>query len=94
MRTENVEGWSLLAEKNGSITDYYTFYTDDEKIKYSDSPSIEFDMVVPTTDLADLDFLLQNLTATLITQETILVKEASGDVYEDYAYITIKGILE
>jgi len=51
-------------------------------------------MVVPTSDLADLDFLLQDFTATLITQETIAVKEASGDVYEDYAYLTIKGILK
>jgi hypothetical protein len=94
MRHKNIQNWSLLAEEGGSVTDYYNFYTDDEKIKYSDSPSIEFDMVVPTTDLADLDFLLQNLTATLVTQETILVKEASGDVYEDYAYLTIKGILQ
>ena len=84
----------MAEDESGNTTDYYTFYTDNEKIKYSNTPTVEFDMVVPTSDLADLDFLLQDFTATLITQETIAVKEASGDVYEDYAYLTIKGILK
>lgn len=95
LRHENIEGWNLLAEdEDGNTTNYYTFYTDNEKIKYSNTPTIEFDMVVPTTDLADLDFLLQDFTATLVTQERISVKEASGEVYEDYAYLTVKGILK
>jgi hypothetical protein len=95
LRHENIQGWNLLAEdEDGNTTDYYTFYTDNEKIKYSNTPTIEFDMVVPTTDLADLDFLLQDFTATLVTQESISVKEATGQVYEDYAYLTIKGILK
>jgi len=95
LRHFNLQDWNLLAEdESGNTTDYYTFYTDNEKIKYSNTPTVEFDMVVPTSDLADLDFLLQDFTATLITQETIAVKEASGDVYEDYAYLTIKGILK
>jgi len=91
----NIEGWNLLAEdENGDTTDYYTFYADNEKIKYSNSTSIEFDMVVPTYDLANLDFMMQELSATLITQDNIVVKSASGEVFEDYAYLTIQGLLK
>ena len=92
---QNNQGWNLMAEdEDGDTTDYYALYTQDEKIKFSDSPSIEFDMVIPTSELADLDFLLKDFTATRLTQDTIAVKSAEGDVYEDFAYITIKGILK
>ena len=91
----NNQGWNLMAEdENGDTTDYYDLYTQDEKIKFSDSPSIEFDMVIPTSELADLDFLLKDFSASRLTQDTIAVKSAEGDVYEDFAYITIKGILK
>jgi hypothetical protein len=84
----------MAEDENGDTTDYYDLYTQDEKIKFSDSPSIEFDMVIPTSELADLDFLLKDFSATRLTQDTIAVKSAEGDVYEDFAYITIKGILK
>lgn len=91
----NTEGWNLMAEDEaGNTTDYYDFYVDDEKIKYSNSPSIEFNMVVPTSDLASLDFMLQDFTASIINQNTIVVKSSEGDVFEDYAYLTIKGLLK
>jgi hypothetical protein len=51
-------------------------------------------MVVPTSDLATLDFFLQTFSATIATSNGILVKSASGNVYNDYAYITIEGILQ
>ena len=92
---KNTQNWDLLAEDaDGNTTDYYSFYVDDEKIKYSDSPSIEFDMVIPTSQLENLDFLLKDFTATIITQDTIAVKSVEGDVYEDNAYLRVKGILK
>ena len=92
---KNTQNWDLLAEDtSGNTTDYYDFYVDDEKIKHSDSPSIEFDMVIPTSELADLEFLLKEFTASRITSDTIVIKSVDGEVYEDNAYLTVKGILK
>jgi len=91
----NTQGWNLLAEdENGDTTDYYTFYTDNEKIKYSNRPTIEFNMVLQTSELASLDFFFKTLSSTRINQSDILVKSAEGEVFEDYAYLTIKGLLQ
>ena len=91
----NTQGWNLLAEdESGNTTDYYTFYSDNEKIKYSNSPTIEFDMVVPTSELSSLDFFFKTLNASRINQSDILVKSAKGDVFGDYAYLTITGLLQ
>ncbi len=92
----NTAGWSLMFEdEDGDTTDTYDdIFATSEKIVQSENPRIEFDMVVPTSNLASLDFFLQTLTATRITSGGILVKSASGEVYDDYAYITIEGILQ
>ena len=91
----NTQGWNLLAEdEDGNTTDYYTFYTDNEKIKYSNRPTIEFNMVLQTSELASLDFFFKTLGSTRINQSEILVKSAEGEVFEDYAYLTIKGLLQ
>jgi hypothetical protein len=92
----NTAGWNLMFEdENGAVTDTYTnIFAVSEKILQSENPRIEFDMVVPTSNLASLDFFLQTLTCTRITSGGILVKSASGEVYDDYAYITIEGILQ
>jgi hypothetical protein len=91
----NTQGWNLLAEdEDGNTTDYYTFYTDNEKIKYSNSPVIEFNMVLQTSELASLDFFFKTLGSTRINQSEILIKSAEGEVFEDYAYLTIKGLLQ
>lgn len=91
----NIENWNLLAEdEDGNTTDYYTFYTDNEKIKYSNHPTIEFNMVLQTSELASLDFFFKTLGSTRINQSDILVKSAEGEVFEDYAYLTIKGLLQ
>lgn len=95
LRHVNIEGFNLLAEdENGETTDYYDLYVDNEKIKYSDSTSIEFDMVVPTEELSSLDFFFQTLSCSTINSSNILVKSAEGEVFEDFAYLTIKGILQ
>ena len=91
----NPLGYSVMFESQGSLTDMYTdVFSDSEKILQAENPRIEFDIVVPTTDLADLDFFLQNLSATRLTPNGILVKSASGEVFDDYAYLTIEGILQ
>ena len=91
----NTQGWNLLAEdEDGNTTDYYTFYTDNEKIKYSNRPVIEFNMVLQTSELASLDFFFKTLGSTRINQSEILIKSAEGEVFEDYAYLTIKGLLQ
>ena len=92
---KNTQGWNLLAEDvDGSTTDYYAFYADDEKLKYSNSPSIEFNMVLQTSELASLDFFFKTLGSAIINQSEVLIKSAEGEVFEDYAYLTIKGILQ
>lgn len=94
--SENNAGWSLLFEKeNGDTGDAYDdVFAVSEKILQSEKPRIEFNMVVPTSNLSTLDFFLQTLQATNFTTNNILVKSASGEVFEDYAYLTIEGILQ
>lgn len=92
----NTAGWNLMFEDlNGDTTQSYTrLFQTSEKILQSQNPRIEFDMVVPTVQLASLDFFLQTLGATRFTQNSILVKSAKGQVFDDYAYLTIEGILQ
>jgi hypothetical protein len=92
----NTAGWNLMFEDlDGNTTQSYTrLFQTSEKILQSQNPRIEFDMVVPTVQLASLDFFLQTLEATRFTQNNILVKSAKGQVFDDYAYLTIEGILQ
>ena len=92
----NTAGWNLMFEnESGVVEDAYTdIFGVSEKILQSESPRIEFDIVVPTSNLANLNFFLQTLSATNFTPNGILVKSAKGDVYDDHAYLTIEGILQ
>jgi len=92
----NTAGWNLLFEdENGVVEEAYTdIFAVSEKILQSEKPRIEFNMVVPTANLANLNFFLKTLTASNFTPSQILVKSASGDVYDDFAYLTIEGILQ
>jgi len=92
----NTAGWNLMFEdESGVVTDNYSeIFAVSEKIIQSEYPSIEFDMVVPTDQLSDLSFFLQEFTASRMTGGTIYVKSAKGDVYEDYAYLTIEALLK
>lgn len=92
----NTAGWSLLFEDEiGDTTDTYdNIFAVSEKILQSENARIEFDMVVPTSALSSLNFFLQTLSCTRITPNGILIKSASGEVYDNYAYLTIEGILQ
>ena len=94
--SHNTAGWSLLFEdEDGNTTDSYDeIFAVSEKILQSENPKITFDMVVPTSELASLNFFLQTLSCNRITSNRILVKSASGDVFDNYAYLTIEGILQ
>lgn len=95
LRHINIEDFNLMAEdEDGNTTDYYSLINANEKIKYSGSPTIEFDMVLQTSELSSLDFFFKTLSCTRINQSDILVKSAEGEVFEDYAYLTIKGLLQ
>ena len=85
----------MAEDEDGNTTDYYDLYFTDEKIRYfSNSPTIEFDMVVSTSELSSLDFFFKTLSASRINQSDILVKSAKGEVLGDYAYLTITGLLQ
>ena len=95
LRDVNTAGWSLFFEdESGNVTDLYTaIYQDSEKITQSNLPKIEFNMVVPTSELGSLDFFLNRFVSPPMTAGEIFVKSASGEVFEDYAYLTIEGLL-
>lgn len=93
----NPTGWSLKFEdEDGSVTSTYTnIFANSDKIGQSGKPLVEFDMVVPVSQLGSLDFFLSQFSSSMInTSSTILVRSAKGRVYQDYAYLTIEGILE
>ena len=92
----NTAGWNLMFEdESGVVTDTYSqIFAVSEKIIQSEYPSIEFNMVVPTSQLGDLSFFLKEFTATRMTGGTIYVKSAKGNVYEDYAYLEIEALLK
>jgi hypothetical protein len=94
--SENPLGWSLKFEdENGSVTDTYTnIFANADKINQSERPTIEFDMVVPVSELGSLDFFLSQFNSSRInTSSSIYVKSAKGEVYQEYAYLTIEGLL-
>ena len=91
----NAQGWDLRAEnESGVLTDYYALYSAGEALLMANNSVIEFDMVITTSDLADFDFFLQTLTAPSITPNNIFVKSAKGQVYGDFAYLTIEGLID
>jgi hypothetical protein len=91
----NAQGWDLRAEnESGVLTDYYALYSAGEALLMANNSVIEFDMVIPTSDLADFNFFLQTLTAPSITPNNIFVKSAKGQVYGDFAYLTIEGLID
>lgn len=92
----NTAGWNLMFEdESEDTTDTYdNLFALSEKILQSENPKIEFDMVVPTSDLSTLQFFLQTFSATRVVPNQILIKSATGEVFNDYAYLTIEGILQ
>lgn len=95
LRHINTFGWTLFFEdEDGNTSNLYdNVYQNSEKITQSNLPKIEFNMVVPTSELSSLNFFLNEFVSAQMTGGTIYVKSASGEVFEDYAYLTIEGLL-
>ena len=94
LRTKNIQNFDLRAEDDNGTTDYYDLIEANEKIKLANNPSIEFDMVVATTELKDINYFLNTFSCSKINASNILVKSVEGDVYESFGYLTIRGILQ
>lgn len=88
-------GFNLMAEDNtGNTTDYYDLISDTEQVKSKSSVNVELSMVVPTNQVGDVMFMLKKTSFSLINGQNVLIKSASGDVYEENTYLDIKGIIE
>lgn len=91
----NPADWDLRFEDElENDTDYKTLFKSTEYIKSKNSISIEFSMVVPTSQLSNLEFMLRRGRLSYINNQNVLIKNANGQVYADYAYLDIKGIIE
>jgi len=90
----NPAGWNLLGEDNGFTTDYFDLISNTEQIKSKSSASAELNIVVPTNSVSSVMFMLTKTSFGLLNGQYVLIKSASGDVFEDNTYLTIKGIIE
>ncbi len=93
--TKNTAGWSLLAEDElENTTDYYDLIVSTEQLRTKQSASIEFNMVVPVSNLNNSLFMFSKGYLSLVNNQSVLIKEANGQVYNDYAYLNVKGLIE
>ena len=93
--TKNPAGWSLLAEDElENTTDYYDLIVSTEQLKTKQYPSIEINMVVPVANLNNSSFMFSKGSLSLVDNQFILIKEANGQVFDDYAYLSVKGLIE
>jgi len=91
----NGQGWDLRAEDEaGDTTDYFDLYSAGETLLMAQGGIVEFDLVIPTSDLVTLDFFMQTLTAPSVTSNNMYVKSAEGEVFGEYAYLTIKALID
>jgi hypothetical protein len=95
LSNKNTAGWDLLAEDEDELTtDYYDLIASTEQLKTKQYPSIEFDMVVPVGELTNSAFMFSKGILSYINNQKVLIKEAKGQVYDDNAYLSVKGLIE
>lgn len=88
-------GFNLLAEDEvGTTTDYYDLISSAEFVKAKSSVGIEFSMVVLTHEVDNVSFMLNKSSLSYINNQNILIKSVSGEVFEKYTYLDVKGIIE
>ena len=91
----NSAGFNLLAEDESSLpTDYYDLISSTEQIRSKGSVSIELSAVFSTESVSDVSFMLEKKRLSLANNQNILIKSVSGEVYENYTYLDIKGLIE
>ena len=91
---ENLAGWSLLGEVDGVTQEYYDLISVTEQVKSKSNLNVELSIVVPTNQVGDVMFMLKKTSFSLINGQYMLIKSASGTVYEDNTYLDVKGIIE
>jgi hypothetical protein len=82
-----------LLDDDGNPTAYLDLYEDSEGLLLAAGTKVEFSMVVPTSDLTNIDLFMKVLQAPSITSSSIYVKSVDGDVYGDYAYLDVVGLI-
>lgn len=88
-------GFNLLAEDEvGTTTDYYDLISSAEFVKAKSSVGVEFSMVVLTHEVDNVSFMLNKSTLSYINNQKVLIKSVSGEVFEKYTYLDVKGIIE
>ena len=91
----NSQGFNLLAGDDSSLpTDYYDLISSSEQVKSKGSVSIELSAVFSTNDVSDVSFMLEKKRLGLANGQNVLIKSVSGEVYEKYTYLDIKGLIE
>ena len=91
----NSQGFNLLASDDSSLpTDYYDLVSSSEQVKSKGSVSVELSAVFSTNDVSDVSFMLEKKRLGLANGQNVLIKSVSGEVYEKYTYLDIKGLIE
>lgn len=91
----NGSGFNLLGQnKEGITTDYYDLISATEQITSKGKASVEMTVVFPITYLSSTSFMLDKYYFSLINNQNILIKSAQGQVFDDNAYLSIKGLIE
>ena len=91
----NPAGFDLLAENEiNQLTDYYDLISSTEQVMSKGSSSIELSCVISTSVLPDLISVLNKKTLSYANNQNILIKSMTGQVFQDYAYLDIKGLIE
>ena len=91
----NGSGFDLLGQDKDSVTtDYYDLISATEQVTSKGKASVEMTVVFPVTYLSSTGFMLDKYYFSLINNQNILIKSAQGQVFDDNAYLSIKGLIE
>lgn len=91
----NSSGFDLLGEdKNKNTTDYYDLISNTEQVTSKGKASVELNLVIPVSSLSTTKFMLDKYSLSLVNGQNILIKSAEGQVYNNNAYLSVKGLIE
>jgi hypothetical protein len=95
LTNKNSSGYDLLGEDdNGNTSDYYDLISSTEQVTSKGKASAEISLVLPVSSMNTTGFMLDKYTLSLINGQKLLIKSAEGQVYNDNAYLNVKGLIE
>jgi hypothetical protein len=95
LTNKNSSGYDLLGEDdNGNTSDYYDLISSTEQVTSKGKASAEISLVLPVSSMNTTRFMLDKYTLSLINGQKLLIKSAEGQVYNDNAYLNVKGLIE